>query len=106
MTCATSQTEFVQQPADVGIYEMDFAAKYLAGTGDTAGNLLDFSFTANADGFTALSQTAIGQPVPAGVLRVRAEGGVDGGFYKITARIGTVQGREKEWDITVLVREL
>ena len=102
----TTQTEFVQQPADVAIYEMDFAAKYLAGTGDTAGNLLAFTFQANPDGFVALSQTAIGQPVPGGVLRVRASGVIDGGAYKITARIGTAQGREKEWDITVLGREL
>lgn len=101
-----TQTEFVQQPADVGIYEMDFAAKYLAGTGDTAGNLLAFTFAANAHGFVATSQTAINQPVPSGVLRVRASGGASLTDYKITARIGTVQGREREWDITVLVREL
>ena len=102
----TTQTEFVQQPADVAIYEMDFAAKYLAGTGDTAGNLLAFTFEANPDGYVALSQTAIGQPVPDGVLRVRASGGVSGAVYKITARIGTTQGREREWDVTVIVKEL
>jgi hypothetical protein len=102
----TTQTEFVQQPADVAIYEMDFAAKYLAGTGDTAGNLLAFTFAPNADGFVALSQTAIGQPVPLGVLRVRASGGVNGADYKVTARIGTVQGREKEWQVTIIVREM
>lgn len=101
-----TQTEFVQQPADVGIYEMDFASKFLAGTGDTAGNLLAFTFSANTDGFVALAQTAIGQPVPGGVLRVRASGVANGADYKITARIGTTQGREKEWDIFILGREL
>jgi hypothetical protein len=85
---------------------MDFAAKYLAGTGDTAGNLLAFGFAPNADGFVALAQTALGQPVPGGVLRVRASGGVSGADYKVTARIGTTQGREREWDITVIVRAL
>jgi hypothetical protein len=100
---STTQNEFVQQPLDVGIYEMDWAARYLAGTGDTAGNLLAFGFTSNTDGFVATSQTAIGQPVPGGVLRVRASGGVSGADYKVTARIGTVQGRTREWDITVIV---
>jgi F420-0:gamma-glutamyl ligase len=103
---STTQNEFVQQPLDVGIYEMDWAAKYLAGTGDTAGNLLAFTFAANADGFVALAQTAIGDPVPAGIVRVRCAGGINGGAYKVTARIATTQGREKEWDIAVLVREL
>jgi hypothetical protein len=106
MNCITTQTEFVQQPADVGMYDMDFTAKYLVGTGDTAGNLLAFTYQANSDGFEALSQTTIGDPVTAGILRVRAAGGVDGGVYKVTARIATAQGREKEHDITVLVREL
>lgn len=38
--------EFIKQPADIEIYEIDYAAKYLAGTGDTAGNLL--ALTADA----------------------------------------------------------
>ncbi len=101
-----TQKEFVQQPLDVGIYELDFAAKYLAGTGDTAGNLLAFGFTPSSDGFSATPQTAVGDAVTGGILRVRCAGGVDGGVYKVTARIGTTQGREKEWDVTILVREL
>jgi hypothetical protein len=54
---------------------------------------------------TADFSTRFGQPVPGGVLRVRASGGVSGADYKVTARIGTVQGREREWDVTVIVRE-
>lgn len=93
---------FVKQPADVEVYEIDWAAKYLAGTGDTAGNLL--ALTAEA-GITATPEVAIGQPVPAGVLRVRVSGGTSGSSYKVTARLGTSGGREKEADILVQVTE-
>lgn len=93
---------FVKQPADVEVYEIDWAAKYLAGTGDTAGNLL--ALTAEA-GITATPEVAIGQPVTGGVLRVRVTGGTSGSSYKVTARLATSGGREKEADILVQVAE-
>ncbi len=93
---------FIKQPGDVEVYEIDWAAKYLAGTGDTAGNLL--ALTAET-GITATPEVAIGQPVPSGVLRVRVSGGTSGSSYKVTARLGTSGGREKEADILVQVVE-
>lgn len=51
-----TQTEFVQQPLDVGIYEIDFSAKYLAGTGDTAGALLRPRSAADATGTAAAAR--------------------------------------------------
>ena len=93
---------FVKQPADVEVYEIDFAAKYLAGVNDAAGNLLAI---ANESGVTVDPEVSVGQPVPAGVLRVRVSGGTHGVIYKITARMGTAGGREKEADILVSVVE-
>lgn len=93
---------FVKQPADVEVYEIDWAAKYLAGAGDTAGNLL--ALTADA-GITATPEVPVGQPVTGGVLRVRVSGGTNGSSYKVTARLGTTGGREKEADILVQVVE-
>ena len=93
---------FIKQPGDVEVYEIDWAAKYLAGTGDTAGNLLALS----ADtGVTVTPETPVGAPVAGGVLRVRVQGGANGQSYKITARLGTSGGREKEADILVQVAE-
>jgi hypothetical protein len=43
--------------------------------------------------------------VAGGVLRVRVQGGTNGQSYKITARLGTSGGREKEADILVQVAE-
>lgn len=94
--------EFTKQPADVEVYEIDYAAKYLAGTGDTAGNLL--ALTADA-GITVTPEVTVGQPVTGGVLKVRVAGGANGQSYKITARLGTVGGREKEAEILVNVVE-
>lgn len=93
---------FIKQPADVEVYEIDWAAKYLAGAGDTAGNLL--AITADA-GITVTPEVSIGQPVSTGVLRVRVSGGTSGSSYKVTARLGTAGGREKEADILVQVVE-
>jgi hypothetical protein len=93
---------FIKQPADVEVYEIDWAAKYLAGNGDTAGNLLALSSDA---GVTVTPQVSVGQPVPGGVLQVRVAGGTSGRAYKITARMGTAGGREKEADIVVQVTE-
>lgn len=93
---------FTKQPADIEIYEIDYAAKYLAGAGDTAGNLL--ALTADA-GITVVPEIAVGQPVPTGVVRVRVSGGTNGQSYKITARLGTAGGREKEAEIMVILRE-
>lgn len=93
---------FVKQPADVEVYEIDWAAKYLAGTGDTSGNLL--ALTADA-GITVTPEVPIGQPVAGGVLRVRVSGGNTGNSYKVTARLATSGGREKEADILVQVAE-
>lgn len=93
---------FEKQPADVEVYELDWQVKYLAGVGDTAGNLLAL----NSDsGVTVVPQIAVGQPVPGGLLRVRVSGGTAGQSYKITARLGTSGGREKEADILVQVVE-
>ena len=93
---------FIKQPGDVEVYEIDWAAMYLAGTGDTAGNLL--ALTAEA-GITVTPEVAIGQPVTGGVLRVRVTGGTSGSSYKVTARLATSGGREKEADILVQVAE-
>lgn len=93
---------FEKQPADVEVYEIDWAARYLADTGDTAANLLAVT---NDSGITVVPEIAVGQPVPTGVLRVRVSGGTSGTSYKITARLGTAGGREKEADITVQVTE-
>lgn len=93
---------FIKQPADVEVYEIDWAAKYLAGNGDTAGNLLAVT---SDPGVTVTPQVSIGQPVPGGVLQVRVAGGTSGQQYKVTARMGTVGGREKEADILVQVTE-
>lgn len=93
---------FIKQPGDVEVYEIDWAAKYLAGTGDTAGNLL--ALTADT-GITVTPEVAIGQPVTGGVLRVRVTGGTSGSSYKVTARLSTSGGREKEADILVQVAE-
>ena len=93
---------FTKQPADIEVYEIDYAAKYLVGAGDTAGNLL--ALTSDA-GITVVPEIAVGQPVPTGVVRVRVSGGTDGQSYKITARLGTAGGREKEAEITVALRE-
>lgn len=94
--------EFVKQPADVEVYEIDYAAKYLAGTGDVATNLLALSSDA---GITVTPEVAVGGAVPGGVVRVRVSGGMPGRAYKITARLGTVGGREKEAEILVNVVE-
>lgn len=94
--------EFTRDPVEVEVYEIDFAAKYLAGTGDTAGNLL--AFTADT-GITVTPEVTVGQPVTGGVLKVRVAGGTNGQSYKITARLGTVGGREKEAEILVNVVE-
>lgn len=93
---------FIKQPADVEVYEIDWAAKYLAGAGDTAGNLLALT---SDPGVTVTPEVSVGQPVTTGVLRVRVAGGTNGQSYKITARLGTVGGREKEADILVQVAE-
>lgn len=93
---------FTKQPADIEVFEIDWAAKYLAGTGDTAGNLLALASDA---GLTVVPQTDVGQPLTGGVLRVRVSGGTHGQSYKITARLGTVGGREKEAEILVQVVE-
>jgi hypothetical protein len=93
---------FIKQPADVEVYEIDWAIKYLAGTGDTAGNLLALS---HDPGVAVVPQIAVGQPVTGGLLRVRVSGGTTGQSYKITARLGTSGGREKEADIVVQVAE-
>lgn len=93
---------FTKQPADIEVYVIDYAAKYLAGAGDTATTLL--ALTADA-GVTVVPETAVGQPLASGVLRLRVSGGTHGQSYKITARLGTVGGREKEAEIVVQVTE-
>lgn len=40
-----------------------------------------------------------------GIVKVRVSGGTDGQSYKITARLGTAGGREREAEIVVNVAE-
>ena len=93
---------FVKQPADVEVCEIDWAVKYLAGVGDTAGNLLAVT---SDPGVTVVPQVSVGALVTGGLLRVRVSGCTAGQTYKITARLGTSGGREKEADILVQVVE-
>jgi hypothetical protein len=53
----------------------------------------------------AAAATVGAQPVTGGVLRVRVSGGSSGTSYKVTARLATTGGREKEADILVQVAE-
>lgn len=92
----------IKQPADVEVYEIDFDAKYLAGANDTASTLL--AVTAEA-GITVTPEVPVGGALSSGVVRVRVSGGDDGQAYKITARISTTGGREKEADVSVQVTE-
>jgi hypothetical protein len=93
---------FTKQPADIEVYEIDWAAKYLEGTGDEAGDLL--ALTPEA-GISVTPEISVGQPLAGGVLRVRVSGGTHGQSYKITARMSTSGGREKEAEILVQVVE-
>lgn len=92
--------KFPKQAEQVEIYDIDFAQEYLAGVDDTAGNLLAF---AAESGIDVESQVTIGDPVPGGVLKVRAEGGTVGEGYTVTALMATADGREVPASILIQV---
>ena len=80
---------FEHYAPDRQTYRIDFAAKYLAGVGDTAGTLVAFQADA---GITATPEVAVGQPVPSGVVRFRVQNPTGPGPWKVAAQISTAGG--------------
>ena len=86
---------FRKQPADVQDYDIDFSP-WLVGFGDTGTTLnvvAEPGITLDSSSFAA------------GVAKVWLSGGTDGTNYKITARLTTINGRVKEVEIRVRVKE-
>ena len=89
--------KFTKQPADVQDYDISFV-DWLEALGDTA---LAVVVTADA---------GITQPIAAaitlGVVKVWVSGGTNGQSYKLTITLTTTNGRTKQVEIVIKVKEI
>lgn len=88
---------FQKQPADQLDYDLDFSDWI------TAGDIITGAAAISSDPtkLTILSTAVLGQ-----VVKVWLSGGENGATYKVTTTISTQQGRIKELDFKVRVREI
>lgn len=98
-TLQPAKTFRLRSTADRDVFDLDFAAKYLAGTADAAANLL----TTSADaGLTADARLDAG-----GVVQVAVEAATGGpsapGTYHVRTQLQTAAGRRKTGAIAVEV---
>ena len=85
---------FQKQPADVQDYDINFTP-YLDSQYDTA----------HSHEVTADSGITITSSLSYGVVKVWVSGGQDGQTYKISATLTTTEGRVKQGDIAIVVKE-
>ncbi|CDS48906.1 Phage protein [Polaromonas sp. CG9_12] len=90
--------KFEKQPADEQDYDISFV-DWLAALSDTAPG--PNSVLATADPGITLSDVSLRD----GVVKVWLSGGSDGTTYKVTVTLTTVNGRIKQVEIKVKVKE-
>ena len=88
---------FQKQPADQLDYDLDFS-EWLADTDTMTGVTATSSVPAE---LPILSAQIVGQ-----IVKIWIAGGVDGATYKVTAIVSTAQGRIKELEFKIRVRNL
>ena len=89
---------FLKQPADEQDYDVSFV-DWLAALSDSAPGPLGLSVTCEAG--IALGDTELLN----GVAKVWLSGGLDGATYKVSVTLQTLNGRTKQVEIKVKVKE-
>lgn len=92
-----------QYRQDRATYKIDFDAKFLASTGDTAQTL---NAVGHDPGISVTSQVPVGGPLSSGVVHVAVDDPEATGDYKVWAQIRTVGGDERTGVIVVRVEDL
>lgn len=92
-----------QYRQDRATYKIDFDAKFLASTGDTAQTL---KAVGHDPGISVTSQVPVGGPLSSGVVHVAVDDPEATGDYKVWAQIRTVGGDERTGVIVVRVEDL
>ena len=93
--------KYEQQPNERLDYDIDFASLFLSALGDTAPGPAGVEVFAEPTGIT-VDDFELNQ----GKVKIWLTGGTNGVTYKITARVTTAQGRVKEAEIAVKVKEV
>lgn len=92
-----------QYKQDREVYEIDFAAKYLAQSNDTAATLKAVGSDPN---ITVTPEVSVGGALTSGVVKLAVDDPAAVGDYKVWAQITTAAGRERTGVIIVRVEDL
>jgi hypothetical protein len=93
---------FTKQPADVLDYDLDFS-DWLTGTDVLTGVVATASGPeeSNPEDLQIQSASIVGQ-----TAKIWISGGISGSTYKVTATISTSEGRVKQLEFKIRVRDL
>jgi hypothetical protein len=98
---------FTKQPGETQDYDIDFSAYLddLSDEGDAQDVVAATGITVDQTSLITSTDKHAVPGVAGGVVKVWLSGGTEGSNYKITATLTSADGRVKEGDITVKVRE-